>query len=503
MMTINRVWITEKPDAARNLAAGLCRAFGVTSRRGDGFIEMSNGDVVLPLRGHMLSLSPPSAYAGGTSDHYALLPLLPPIGGFKIGPRVRSAKAGDASPMNASRAGKGEPDRQYVVARDVLRRAREIVNAGDVDREGQVIVDELLSHLGIDPLGADVPVHRLSLVSAREEDIAAQVLAGLEKNGDAKWVRRRLAGQSRAESDWLLGMNGSIAYQNATGIRQVSVGRVQIPVGYLVVQRDQARAAFKPQDYYVPVIVLTDGTEMRWSGREGAQGKAGFDEQGRIIDEAVARQIVQAIQSGMQGQVTAVRSEDRIERPPLPFSQGTLQVFAGRRLGMTVKDVTKTAESLYLKHKAISYVGTDCQFLPESMLADAQRIAHAVAKYYPKEASGSNMDLRSPAWNDARVDEHYAIAPNGRQLENPTADEKAVYGIIVRRFLAQFHPDHQYRSHRLEAAFGSDRFKAASKEIVVQGWRAVEGPAEVGDDEADGEEQVERVMQQDRQGSRG
>ena len=487
-MSYNRLWITEKPDAARNLAAGVCRAYGATSQKRGGYIELSNGDCVLPLQGHMLELSRPTAYAREGQDHYELLPLLPPIGQFKIEPR-KEGQGGKAKSAKGS-GSPGSPHRQFVLAKQLLGQCREIVNAGDVDREGQLIVDELLAYLGVDPTGRKIPVWRLPLVSAREDDIAGQIAAGLQKNGDEKWVRKRLAAQCRSESDFLLGMNGSIAFQKSSGIRSLSVGRVQSTVLHLVVERDKQVENFRPRDYFVPVVILRDGTEMRWAKRDGAEGLPGFDEAGRIIDESVARQIVSAISSGLQGRVTVADKEHLKEAPPLPFSAGTLQVAGGKRLGMTVKEVTSVAEQLYLKHKAISYVGTDCQYLPESMLQDAKRITDAIARYYPKEVSGSNLDLRSKAWNDAKVDEHYAIIPTGTLPDGATAQERAVYDIIVRRYMAQFYPAHEFLRHSLAAVFGKDEFRASKNEVLRQGWRVVEGAVEA--DQADAEDPDER-----------
>lgn len=492
-MPYNRLWITEKPDAARNLVAGVCRAYGATAAKRPGYFELSNGDCVLPLEGHMLEMCRPAAYARAGQDHSELLPLLPPIGQFKIEPR------GERQPAKANgkgvKAGKGAaaPHRQFVLAKDLLGKCREIVNAGDVDREGQLIVDELLTYLGVDPTGRKIPVWRLPLVSAREDDIAGQIVAGLQKNGDEKWVRKRLAAQSRSESDFLLGMNGSIAFQKSSGIRGLSVGRVQSTVLHLVVERDKLVEDFRPRDYFVPVIILRDGTEMRWSKRDGAEGQPGFDEEGRIVDESVARQIVNAISSGLQGRVTAADKDHLKEAPPLPFSAGTLQVAGGKRLGMTVKEVTSVAEQLYLKHKAISYVGTDCQYLPESMLQDAKRITEAIARYYPKEVSGSNLDLRSKAWNDDKVDEHYAIIPTGTLPDGATPQERAVYDLVVRRYVAQFYPAHEFLRHSLAAVFGQDEFRASKNEVLRQGWRVVEGAVEA--DDADGEAPQERDAQ--------
>lgn len=153
---MTKVWIAEKPSAAADLAAGLCLAFGATSRKGEGgVIEMSNGDKIVPLAGHVLSTARVQAYLDPKAAEiergyeYArfgeFLPVLP--ASLKVEPRMEADAKGKLT---------NKPFRPYVVAAKALKGAKEIVNAGDTDREGQLIVDELLEHLGIDPYGPKV-----------------------------------------------------------------------------------------------------------------------------------------------------------------------------------------------------------------------------------------------------------------------------------------------------------------------------------------------------------
>jgi DNA topoisomerase-3 len=475
---VNRLWITEKPSVAQALVAGLCAAFDAKATRRPGHFELSTGDVVAPLQGHLLEAEfipealqklQPSAYWDHLPFRYADLVYSPK-------PEI-DRKSGKVS----MRGGKPIPSPQLGIVTDLMKRAREIVNAGDVDREGQLIVDELLLYCGISPEGKTKPIWRLPLVSVREEDLAAQVKQLTESNGDPKWVRRRHSALARQHCDMLVGANGSMAFQAASGYRRMSVGRVQTPVVCCIVDREREIRNFKPRNYFVPVVTLADGTVMRFSKRQGAEGQPGFDEQGRIVDENVARQMVGRIAAGLKGTISLADKRNNSEAPPLPFSATVLYSTVSKRTGITPKEAESAAQSVYEKHKAISYVGTDCQFLPTSMLEDARAIMATLSRGLPAQASGADLAIRSRAWDDAKVDEHFAIVPTKEGLgAGANEAERAVYDAVARRFIAQFYPNHESITHRLAAMFGQDEFKATSREVTRMGWREVEGNLEQG-----------------------
>lgn len=498
------LWITEKPSAASNLVAGMMLAhqgkIHVTNKSTvskDGFTQLSNGDVVAPLIGHLIEPEFLSAEHKKLEPlkYFDVLPIV--VKDFEYKPKPDTDSEGKVRLKD----GKPIPMRQYTVVVGLIKMAKKIVNAGDVDREGQLIVDELLIHAGVDPAGRDKPVMRLGLVSSREEDIRDQLSAPLESNGDAKWVRKRLAALARQHSDAAVGFNGSMAYQAVTGYRRMSVGRVQNVVTTLVCDRETEIENFKQKNYFVPIITMADGTEMRFFRREDAAGTPGFDDQGRIIDEAVARRMCDLIAAGIKGQITAAKKVNGSEAPPLPFSATVLASTVSKRTGMTPKQAEKAAQSLYERHKAISYVGTDCQFLPESMLNDARATMASLSRLYPQVAGGANLSLKSKAWNDKKVDEHYAIVPTGKLPEGATADEKAVYDAVAKRYMAQFYPAHEFVTHQLAAVFGKDEFRATRKEVVRMGWKEVEGALEQGgpqsETEADPNADVEVAAEDD------
>lgn len=478
---MTKVWITEKPSAAKDLAAGICLAFKLTSSydKATGQTKLSNGDVIVPLAGHVLETVKVGAYL--SEAHAAIekaydydrfgefLPVCPPE--LMTQPRTESGKDGKKS---------SKPFGPYTNAARALKGAKEIVNAGDTDREGQLIVDELLEHLGIDPYGTKPKVWRFGIASNVAGDIADALKGPMESNGDKRWKLRCLAAQTRQYLDFVWGMNLSMVGQVQFKSARISAGRVQTPVLAMVQKRDDDIANFKPVRYFVPVITLADGTKMRWYRREGAEGTNGFDSEGRIVDETVARNIVARINAGLPGQVTKATCKQHSEKPPLPFSMGTLQSTASKELGLTLDEVQEAAKSLYGKHKAISYIGTDCKFLPTSLHEKAPLVLRALGKVFPKIALGADKNIVSPAFNDSKLDEHYAIVPTGELPANASPEENGVFRVISRRFIAQFYPDYVYKSHQIEGSFGADHFKATQREDLRLGWKEVEGQSEAG-----------------------
>jgi len=483
---IKRLYIVEKPSVARALAAALPGKV-MEGKKDAGFIQMSDGSKVTFMFGHLIENERPAAYEEikGKEGRALLdaLPILPET--LKSRPKYDMNKSGEIA---KGKDGKPKIIQQYFNVERLIKEATEIVNAGDIDREGQLIIDEMLMACGVDPAGRSKPVLRLSLVSMEPGDIR-QALARLENNSDPKWVRRRMAASARQICDWWLGMNMSMAYQVLTGMRTMSIGRVQTPVVGMVVARDLAIEHFKPLDYYVPIVTLKDGTELRWNRRADSAGTPGFDAEGRIIDKKIAQAIVDQIQRGLAGSITRSEAKEKSEAPPLPFAMGQLLVTVGKRHGLDLDEIKNAAQKLYETHKMISYVGTDCQFLPESMHADAQKVMNGISGAFRKAVAGANPGLRSRAFNDKKVQEHYAIVPTGTMRSGLTEAEQIVFDTISKRYIAQFHPDFQYTALAIEAKFGNDEFKATAREVTQHGWKDVEADSdgEVGDRETGGE----------------
>lgn len=472
---IDTLWIPEKPSVAKELTAAIARVkkanvTNMATAAKDGFYSLSSGDTVCSVFGHMLQMLPPNRYLTKeqNANLMACLPLIP--NPFKFEPQFERTKDGKIM----MRDGKPVVSKRFSLLEKLIKQSAKIVNGCDIDREGQLIFDELIQYVGRDPYAKDI--FRTSIVSMTPEALD-EAVRNIEPNSAKKWLYRGNAAATRQKMDWLLGMNASMAYQVVTGIRKMSVGRVQTPVLAMVVRRDLEIENFKPQVYYVPVVIMKDGTRLRWERRQDAQGSPGFDANGRIIDHALAQAIVNQIQSGLPGNVIVAKQDEKREAPPLPFSMGSLQSEASKRHGLTVAEVTSAAQSLYERHKAITYVGTDCRFLPEKMHADAQGILQGLGSHLKVQAAGANPSLKSKAFNDNKIDEHFAIVPTGR-IPNLGANdhaERLVYETIALRYIAQFYPDARTRTATLSIEFGKDEFRASASEPIELGWKHVEG----------------------------
>jgi len=487
---IETLWIPEKPSVAKEVAAVLSRVRGtqITNRATvgrDGYYQLDSGDTVCSVFGHMLRMVAPSHYLTREQNEKPLqyLPLLPEE--FKFEPSPETNKSGEI----VKKDGKPVASKRFSLLEKLIRQSNSIVNACDIDREGQLIFDELLAYLGFDPYASNI--FRASIVSMTPQALE-QSVRNLEHNGHKKWAQRGAAASTRQKMDWLLGMNASMAYQTVSGIRTMSVGRVQTPVLAMVVRRDLDIEGFKPQAYYVPVVVMADGTRMRWEKRHDAQDQPGFDGEGRIIDKKLAENIVKQIQSGLPGTVSVAKQNEKTESPPLPFSMGALQSEASRRHGLTVAEVTQAAQNLYERHKSITYVGTDCRFLPQSMFESAESTLTALSQTFTEQVAGTNPQIKSKAFNDTKIDEHFAIVPTGTlpQLSAQDQAESKVYETICMRYLAQFYPDYRARVITLAVMFGKDEFRATASKDLQLGWKEIEGQKSKGGKES-GEQETD------------
>ena len=401
------------------------------------------------------------------NDPISVLPLIPDP--FRFEPNPELTKEGKVMMKN------DQPviSKRFLTLEKLCKQADTIVNACDIDREGQLIFDELISYIGRDPY--DQKILRASIVSMTPEALE-QAASKLDKNGDAKWVQRGDAAATRQKMDWLLGMNASMAYQVVTGIRTISVGRVQTPVLAMVVRRDLEIENFTPQTYYTPIVEMSDGTRLRWDKREGSQDQSGFDPNGKIILESLARSIVDQISRGLPGEVKVSQQEDKSESPPLPFSMGALQSEVSKQLGLNVAQVTKATQNLYEKHKCITYVGTDCRYMPEEMHQLAPQTIQKLSSEFPEFVKGADVKIKSRAFNDAKVDEHFAIVPTGViPVFSPSEQaEKGIYEAIVKRYLAQFYPQCRTQVATLVIAFGPDEFRTIATKVIDLGWKRID-----------------------------
>lgn len=453
-----QLFIAEKPSLARAIAEFLPGP----KRSGEGFIQCGNDIKVTWCIGHILELAPPEDYLpdslrnekGKISWDKMPLPVLP--------------KEWRHQPKKDTMS-------QLRVIQRLLKEATSVVNAGDPDREGQLLVDEVLEYSN-----NRKPVQRIWL-AALDETSVKRALASLKDNKGYNNLKK--AAESRQKADWLVGMNLTVAYSVAggkNGYRGVlSVGRVQTPTLALIVKRDLEIENFKPKDYFVLRGQFAHPNGAFWATWKPKEGAASVDEEGRILD----RRIVDAVAAKVHKKPAAVvhsETKDGKQPPPLTFSLSSLQVAASSKFGLSAQQVLDICQALYEKHKLTSYPRTDCEFLPESQLSDAKAIMGAIANNNPNLTGilkQANPVLKSRAWNDSKITAHHAIIPTATKA-NPSSlndMEAKVYEMICKQYLAQFYPDRTYKDVKVEVECEGERFAAGGQTTINPGWKVVFG----------------------------
>jgi DNA topoisomerase-3 len=446
-----RLFIAEKPSLARAIADVL----PAPQRRSRTHIECGAHDVVAWCAGHILQPAPPEAYG----DHYKTwrldaLPIAPTDWKLQV----------------------STPE-LYRAIKCLLQSAARVVHAGDPDREGQLLVDEVLAHARYRG-----PVERL-LIRDLSPEAVRKALGALEPN--EKYRPLSDSALARQRADWLYGMNMTRLYTllgRAAGYQGVlSVGRVQTPVLGLIVTRDRAIAEFRPRAYYVVAAEIQAGGDARFRATWVPSPEASLDDEGRLLDPKVATAACARV-LGKPGRVVSHTRDKKTQAPPLPYALADMQVEAGKRLSMSAKAVLDVCQSLYETHRLITYPRSDCSYLPEGHHGQVREVLAAIGMHAPPFgpfARKADLSLRSKAWNDKKVTAHHAIIPTPRASPASMNDaERAVYALIASRYLAQFYGPHAFLQTRLELEIAGERFIATGRQTISAGWTALSADLE-------------------------
>ena len=367
-----------------------------------------------------------------------------------------------------------------------------MINACDAGREG-----ELIFAWTYEKANASKPVRRLWLSSMTSEAIK-QAFDGPAAGGGVP--RLEEAARSRSEADWIVGMNST----RAATIRlrssfdgAVSLGRVQTPTLAILARREEEIRAFKPEPYW-----LVDADFEPTGGEPGRryQGRfhAGANPRLPTADEAEA--IVAAVRE-QPGEITKLDTSTKKERSPLLYDLTSLQRDANTRFGFSARRTLAAAQRLYEEHKALTYPRTNSRFLPSDMIGELKGIAGLVGspaastRRRPSYVTGLDVLPLGRVVNDAKVTDHHAIIPTNSQhrLEKMSDDDRRIYDLVTRRFLAVFHPDAVFENTRLETTVASYVFRTRGRILVVPGWRGVYGEVaaeERSDDDDEGANQL-------------
>ena len=241
---------------------------------------------------------------------------------------------------------------QITILRGLVKKASQLVNAGDPDREGQLLVDELIAHLGVK--GHKLEAVQRLLISDLNPKAVKRALGHLRSNRD--FIPLSVSALARSRADWLYGMNMTRAYTiqgRKVGYQGVlSVGRVQTPLLGLVVRRDESIAHFVSKPFYeVQAHLLTqDEASFQAKWRPSKACEPYMDEEGRVLSKGLAQNVASRI-TNKNGLVESVQSIDKKQSAPLPYNLSALQIDVAKRFNMSAKLVLDTCQSLYEKHK--------------------------------------------------------------------------------------------------------------------------------------------------------
>ena len=448
---MSRLFIAEKPSMGRAIAQGL-EALGDKSRSADGCIHVGS-DTVTWLFGHILEQYSPDEYDEKYKRwHIEDLPIVPSVWKLKVKPDAK---------------------KQYKIVSALAKEADEIVHAGDPDREGQLLVDELLAHIGV---LKTKPVKRI-LLNALDVKSVQEALKHIRPNDEFVGLRNSALARSRA--DWLIGMNLSRIYtilaRGAGYDSVVNVGRVKTPTMGLVVRREIEIRTFKPVTFFTPQVEFRHANgsfRAKWK----AQEQDGVDEEGRILKKDLAEEILTA-SSVPPAKIESVEQKKGTSPQRLPYSLSALQIDAGKIFGYSPQEVLDTQQALYEK-KLTSYPRSDCDYLPENQLSDAAAILKNLAaadSSLEQFIEKADLSIKSRAWNDKKISAHHAIIPTTveTKLSDLSEKEKNLYMLIAKSYIAQFYPAQEFLSTKVELSSGGEMFTASGKVILQQGWKSL------------------------------
>ncbi|TCN80242.1 DNA topoisomerase-3 [Vibrio crassostreae] len=471
---MSRLIIAEKPSLGRAIAAALPNP----QKKDQGFIKCGNGDVVTWCIGHLLEQVEPDAY----DDRYkkwnlADLPIVPEQ--WQLRPRKTSSK-------------------QLTVIRKLLKDATQIVHAGDPDREGQLLVDEVIDYCKVSKAKKE-SMDRL-LISDLNLPAVKRALSQMRSNRD--FIPLSISALARSRADWLYGMNMTRAYtllgQKAGYQGVLSVGRVQTPVLGLVVRRDEEIENFIPKDYFTLHALIpyqnnghSFDIRARWKPSEAC--KPWQDEEGRVLNRKLVENVANRI-ANQPATVTESEQKQSKQAAPLPYSLSALQIDASKRFGMSAQQVLDTCQSLYEKHKLITYPRSDSRYLPKEHYSQRESIVDAIAnnaKELQSGAQGADLSLKSKAWNDSKVDAHHAIIPTPKEssVNGLSANEMKIYQQIARQYLMQFYPAAIFADAKLVFDIAGGVFIAKGRQLINPGWKVLMGKTDT-EEKGDGTDTV-------------
>ncbi len=439
--------LTEKPSVARDIARVLgCKKNGNGCIIGDKYI-------ITWALGHLVTLADPEAYDNKYKTwRMEDLPMLP---------------------QNMKLVVIGQTSKQFKAVSSLLgsNEVDKVVIATDAGREG-----ELVARWIIKKANCRKPMLRL-WISSQTDKAIKEGFAALKSASQYDNLYR--SAQCRAEADWLIGLNVSRALtckHNA----QLSAGRVQTPTLAMIVRREEEILKFRPKDYFT-VKADFDGFSAIYKDSRN---------QARFFDAAEAQALADAVR-GQRGVLSEVKKTYKFKSPPAAYDLTELQRDANKKYGYSAKQTLSLMQSLYETHKLLTYPRTDSRYITKDVAATLPERLRAIAIGPYKDFA--NAVLRSKPIqtkyivNDAKVTDHHAIIPTEQyvDLNKLTREERHIYDLVVRRFLAVLSAPFEYDEMQVTVTIGKHKFYTKGQAVKSAGWKALYDSSLTDDDDGD------------------
>jgi DNA topoisomerase-3 len=444
--------LTEKPSVAEDFAKAL------QCKRRDGYFE--NGEYVITWAfGHLFEISDE-----GIPQKWSLegLPIFPERFEYKL----RSSQAG----------------KQFKVIKGLLSQTKRVVVGTDAGREGELIARLILQKAGLKDWSK---VYRFWTSSALTPEVIRQELKRLKsaKEYDSLYW----CALARQHADFLVGINltRAVSLRSSGGVW--SVGRVQTPTLALVVQRDLEIENFKPKPYWVIKALFSvngENYEGVWFGKKSGGGvnenedvdeeeeEREEEEAGGVFDYSAVEKILEKLSSARQAVVSKVEKKKRVEEPPPLYSLSSLQRDANRELGFSAQKTLDIAQKLYEERKAISYPRSDAEYLSESSVS----LVKEVLKRLNREDLVEKVEkVGKRVFDDRKLTDHHAIIPLRDEEEDWADAEKALFGLIKRRFLAAFYEPFIALDTTVITQAAGENFYSRGSTVLQLGYRELYG----------------------------
>jgi DNA topoisomerase-3 len=466
--------IAEKPSVAQDIVRALTPLSGKFEKHDEHF--ENDAYVVSSAVGHLVEIQAPEAYDVKRGKwSFAHLPVIPPH--FDLKPVDKTKTRLNAVVKLAKRKDVGQ-----------------LINACDAGREGELIFRLIEQYAGgAKPLGK--PVNRLWLQSMTPQAIR-DGFQSLRSNAQMQPLAD--AARCRSEADWLVGINGTRAMtafnSRDGGFFLTTVGRVQTPTLSVVVEREEQIRKFISRDYWeihATFAAQAGNYPAKWFD---PAWKKDADDAEKKADRVWTQAQAQAIADAVRGQSASVTEESKptTQASPLLFDLTSLQREANGKFGFSAKTTLAIAQSLYERHKALTYPRTDSRHLPEDyvpvvkdtlgMLANSG-MKH-LAPFAAMAVNGAYVKPTKRIFDNTKVSDHFAIIPTLQAPSGLSEAEQKLYDLVVRRFMAVFFPNAEYQVTTRISKVQEHHFKTEGKVLVKPGWLAIYGK-EAADEVAD------------------